>query len=129
MIITIALLSVLSSPLAAQDSCVACHKTLHQTAALHHNFKDWESSAHGKAAVACSACHGGNPNAPAREAAHAGMLAASNDKSPVYFTNIPQTCGNCHTAELNAFKISLHFKELERTGRGPNCVTESSLLI
>ena len=123
MIITIALLSILSSPLAAQESCVACHKTLHQTTTLHHNFKDWETSAHGKAAVACQLCHGGNPNSAAKEGAHTGILPASDAKSPVYFTNIPRTCGNCHAAELNAFKLSLHFKELERTGRGPNCVT------
>jgi hypothetical protein len=57
------------------------------------------------------------------EGAHAGMLPPEQTKSPVYFTNIPETCGKCHDAELAAFKKSKHYKELEDTGRGPNCVT------
>lgn len=120
--LTIAL-GLLTSPLLAQESCLPCHKSLRQTAALEHTVADWENSAHGKAATSCSACHGGQPAAAQKGRAHGSMLPASDPKSPLYFTNIPQTCGKCHGAELEAFKSSLHFKELARSGRGPNCVT------
>jgi len=57
------------------------------------------------------------------EGAHTGLIVSTDPKSPVYFTNIPATCGKCHDAELGAFKKSKHYKELVSSGRGPNCVT------
>lgn len=108
---------------AAEGSCVGCHRKAGGGAALAHDFKDWETSAHGRAAVSCEACHGGNPLASDKAQAHAGVLRSTDKKSPVYFTAIPQTCGACHKPEFDAFKASAHSKELQRTGQGPNCVT------
>jgi cytochrome c553 len=55
--------------------------------------------------------------------AHAGVLSSSNPQSRVYYKNIPSTCGRCHGAEFYKFTQSYHYKKLEATGRGPNCVT------
>lgn len=90
---------------------------------LAHNFKDWDGSVHAKSGIECQSCHGGDASQVAKDAAHAGMLPSTNPKSPVYFTQIPETCGKCHEPEFAAFRKSAHFKELQSSGRGPNCVT------
>lgn len=105
------------------DSCAACHRTMEGVGYLEHNFNDWEKSVHAKAGVGCSACHGGNPQAKDKSTAHAGLKRSTDSGSPVYFTNIPATCGTCHQPELKAFQKSVHYRELERSGRGPNCVS------
>ncbi len=51
------------------------------------------------------------------------MLGSSDPGSPVYFKNIPSTCGKCHGAEFYKFSQSRHYKILEATGQGPECVT------
>lgn len=106
-----------------KGSCVDCHQGLAAGAVASHNFADWRKSAHAKAGVNCEACHGGDASAKDKAAAHAGILRASDPKSRIYFTAIPQTCGSCHDAEFKAFQKSAHFKELESSGKGPNCVT------
>lgn len=108
---------------AAESSCVSCHRKSGGKSALAHDFKDWETSAHGRAAVSCESCHGGNPMAAGKAEAHAGVLRSTEKKSPLYFTAIPATCGACHAPEADAFMASAHYKELKRDGRGPNCVT------
>ncbi|MBI4376173.1 MAG: hypothetical protein HY549_06945 [Elusimicrobia bacterium] len=107
---------------AADSSCIGCHKTVeHQVTA--HSFMDWQNSAHGKAEIGCHYCHGGNPALPGKAEAHQGLRPSSDPRSPVYFTQVPRTCGSCHDAEFKAFRASSHSKELRRAGRGPNCVT------
>jgi formate-dependent nitrite reductase cytochrome c552 subunit len=105
------------------NSCVHCHRTISGVNYLEHNFADWTQSVHAKAGVACEACHGGNPSAQDVQGAHKGLTPSMDKSSPVYFTRIPATCGTCHEAEYKAFRKSAHFQELERSGRGPNCVT------
>jgi len=73
--------------------------------------------------VTCDKCHGGNPRAEEEEEAHAGVLGSRNPQSTIYFKNIPSTCGKCHGAEFFKFSQSLHYKRLETTGKGPECVT------
>ncbi|MBI4365492.1 MAG: hypothetical protein HY543_01595 [Deltaproteobacteria bacterium] len=107
----------------AANSCVTCHASLPAAQQKIHGFAEWSRSAHAQSNVACDACHGGNPAQSAREAAHRGLLSSGRPESPLYFTRIPATCGGCHAAELAAFKTSTHYKELQRSGRGPNCVT------
>jgi hypothetical protein len=107
----------------APSSCVTCHRASTGAPTLMHTFEEWEISAHAKAGVDCSVCHGGDPSRADKAAAHAGMPPSANPKSRVYYTRIPETCGACHAGELKAFKGSLHYKELSRNGRGPNCVT------
>ncbi|NOY77096.1 MAG: hypothetical protein GXO76_04425 [Calditrichaeota bacterium] len=83
----------------------------------------WTGSIHQKHGVTCDKCHGGNPEAKDKTTAHRGVLSSSNSKSKVYYKNIPSTCGSCHGAEFYKFTQSYHFKKLEVTGKGPNCVT------
>lgn len=106
-----------------KGSCVDCHQRLPASAAASHDFADWRKSPHAAAGVNCEACHGGDAAAKDKAAAHKGLLRSTDPKSPIYFTNIPQTCGACHDAEFKAFQMSAHFKELQSSGKGPNCVT------
>lgn len=104
-------------------SCVECHRDMKDRPVATHNFADWRRSAHARAGVACESCHGGDASARDKAAAHSGVLPASDPQSRVYFTRVPRTCGACHDAEFKAFRRSAHFKELESSGKGPNCVT------
>ena len=105
------------------NSCAFCHKTAAARGSAAHSYADWADSAHAKAGVTCDACHGGDPTKSDREGAHAGLRPSTDEKSPVYYTRIPGTCGACHRAEGEAFKKSAHYRELQTSGRGPNCVT------
>jgi len=109
---------------ANQDgTCVECHRKVSGVPYLQHNLADWESSAHAKWGVSCQSCHGGDARAKDQAKAHKGMLPSTDEKSRVYYTSIPGTCGACHDRELQAFQRSAHFRELRNSGRGPNCVT------
>lgn len=103
--------------------CVSCHQTLPEASQGGHGFAAWRGSPHAEARVGCEACHGGDPTARERDAAHRGVVGSSNRTSPLYYTRIPSTCGRCHSAELGYFRSSVHSARLERDGRGPNCVT------
>jgi hypothetical protein len=104
-------------------SCASCHRGLTGPDDLKHTYADWKGSVHAAAGVGCEACHGGDPSKADRQAAHAGILPSGQAGSRVYFTVIPKTCGGCHAKELEAFRRSAHYRELQSTGRGPNCVT------
>ncbi|NOY12173.1 MAG: hypothetical protein GXP51_00310 [Deltaproteobacteria bacterium] len=83
----------------------------------------WKGSIHQTRGVTCDKCHGGNPQAMEKQAAHAGVLGSANPQSSIYYKNIPSTCGKCHGAEFYKFAQSLHYQRLESTGKGPECVT------
>lgn len=106
----------------AESACVTCHRTLPRTF-IGHTFADWEDSLHAQQGVSCSDCHGGDPTQAQLERAHQGLRPSRDPQSPLYFTKVPQTCGRCHTAELAYFQQSVHYQQLQETGRGPNCVT------
>jgi Cytochrome c7 and related cytochrome c len=106
-----------------RNSCVACHSRLPGSSFVGVKSHSWSGSIHQKHGVTCDKCHGGNPGVKGREAAHAGVLGSADPKSRIYFKNIPSTCGACHGAEFYKFTQSLHYKMLESTGRGPECVT------
>jgi hypothetical protein len=103
--------------------CVTCHQGLPERSQAGHGFAAWRQSPHAAAGVGCEACHGGDPAAADRLAAHRGVLASSDRASSVYYSTIPTTCGRCHAAELGYFRASAHFTRLRTDGRGPNCVT------
>ncbi len=107
----------------AVNSCISCHRSISGVNYLEHNFADWEQSVHAKAGITCESCHGGDSSAFSAAKAHAGIKPSTDPSSPVYFTHIPATCGTCHSAEFKAFQKSVHYQELERSGRGPNCVS------
>ena len=107
----------------APNGCVSCHERLPATTAGGHSFQDWRGSPHGRAGATCDRCHGGDPAATDREAAHRGVYTSRESRSKVYYTRIPATCGGCHQQELDFFSKSRHYTQLVTTGRGPNCVT------
>ncbi|GBD99162.1 hypothetical protein BMS3Abin07_01194 [bacterium BMS3Abin07] len=106
-----------------ENSCVTCHSKLTGKSFVGVKSHDWKGSVHQKHGVTCDKCHGGNPAVANKKKAHKGVLGSSNRQSRVYYKNIPSTCGKCHGAEYYKFTQSYHFKKLEATGRGPDCVT------
>jgi hypothetical protein len=83
----------------------------------------WKNSVHAKMEITCDLCHGGNPRKTSKDGAHNGVYNSGRPQSTVYFKKVPATCGRCHRMEYTEFKRSIHFKELQASGRGPNCVT------
>jgi len=114
---------------AEQDSCVACHSNpdfLVTNKKLYDYFQQWTASVHRQEELACSDCHGGNPRAAEKGAAHGEGVGASDEASGIYYQNVPQTCGACHDAILEGFENSEHgehVKKQEDELQGPTCVT------
>lgn len=117
--------------LAAKDSgCVTCHsKTSYRVThpKLYEYYQNWQVSAHKVAGVTCVDCHGGDPGATGKEAAHkSAALTAAAPGSPLNYRNIPKTCAQCHDDIYQHYKQSEHYQALEDTGDAqvaPNCVT------
>ena len=108
-----------------KNQCVECHKNdkVKKNEYVSHSFADWAQSPHGKSGVTCEACHGGQPTETDAAKAHLGVLRSTQSDSPVFYKNLPETCGKCHTDEKTAFLQSKHYQRLERTGKGPTCTT------
>jgi Cytochrome c7 and related cytochrome c len=106
-----------------ENSCVQCHSRLSGSSFVGAKSHSWTGSVHQKHGVTCDRCHGGNPQAADQKEAHAGVLGSANPQSTIYYRNIPATCGKCHGAEFYKFTQSLHYRKLESTGKGPECVT------
>lgn len=122
-ILIVALFFAGSLEAAGENSCVTCHQSLTPSPQRAHDFDEWRKSPHAEKSVTCDKCHGGNPSATDVKKAHEGIIKSGDSKSPLYFSKIPETCGQCHQAELEAFQKSFHYRELKRTGHGPNCLT------
>lgn len=105
------------------NQCVACHEAEILPISLGHSFHDWRGSAHARGGVGCEKCHGGDPAASDAEAAHRGVLPASESGSLVNPARIPATCGSCHTKELAAFDGTMHARQLKSKGKGASCST------
>ncbi len=101
-------------------SCsIVCHEDqLNKTTAS--TYALWSISTHALFNVTCEKCHGGDPLAPSKTEAHVGLSNISIARA-----NTPETCGKCHEAELNEFKSSQHFKNLESGEElpAPACIT------
>lgn len=107
----------------AENACVNCHQRLAPTVGRAHNFGEWEKSVHAQKGVTCEKCHGGDPAEEDPIKAHQAILKTHQAKSPLYYSQIPETCGACHISELQEFRKSAHYQELKKSERGPNCVT------
>jgi hypothetical protein len=105
------------------DQCVACHESEVLPISLGHSFEDWRGSAHARGNVGCEKCHGGDPNATDADAAHRGVLPASEAGSLVNPVRLPATCGSCHAKQLAAFDSTLHARQLKSNGTGATCST------
>ena len=108
------------------DGCRDCHKDEKfrvQNKKIYDYYREWQGSAHDRAGLSCTACHGGDPSKQSAEEAHKGMLPQSHPDSPFHFANIPRTCGGCHPQILARFEKSRHYEQLKAKGRGPSCVT------
>ncbi len=138
---------------ALENSCIDCHKTLtpfieeqkrfNQIRIQHlernavcslecheekvrqlatANYQQWSESVHALKAT-CDDCHGGDPKQATKEKAHINFKNITDPQSPVYYTNVPKTCGKCHPKELGNFENSTHFQKLESLKLAPTCTT------
>lgn len=119
----VVLFSLLASKGFTENNCVTCHEKLAPAPQRVHDFEEWKQSIHARKGVTCEKCHGGDPGISDIQKAHVGIQKPSRPASPLYFDKIPETCGKCHSQELNEFKKSYHYTELKRSGHGPNCTT------
>ncbi len=117
---------VISTDVFAVDTCVSCHKDEKfrvQDKKLYDYFKKWKGSIHDVAGISCSDCHGGDMSKAEKKEAHAKILPPDNPASPVFYKNVPKTCGKCHENVYKYFTKSKHYKTMEKAGNGPVCVT------
>lgn len=108
---------------AQQNACADCHFADPQGAPGGSHLYAWQSSAHGRADIACSECHGGDPTTYDAFRAHRDVLSSSNPSSPTHWRNLPRTCGRCHPAALAEFGKSRHSELLAAGERAPTCAT------
>lgn len=87
------------------------------------NYEQWSESVHAVKGIKCEACHEGDPTQVTKEKAHLGIKNNTDTGSPVYYTNVPKTCGRCHSNELANFEGSKHFQKLEALKLAPTCTT------
>jgi nitrate/TMAO reductase-like tetraheme cytochrome c subunit len=113
----------------ANDSCVECHRNadfLVQNKKLYEYFQQWQGSIHDQEDVGCSDCHGGDPEAKDKDAAHGDGVDEASENSGIHFKNVSKTCGQCHEDILEGFGTSEHFEHVvkkKQEKQGPTCVT------
>jgi len=109
--------------LARDVACsLECHATIIDRIAKS-NYEQWTHSKHALFNVTCDNCHGGDPGSDIKETAHAGVLRSSDYNSTIFYRNVPETCGKCHTQELNEFMNSTHYQKLKALKQAPTCDT------
>jgi hypothetical protein len=104
--------------------CASCHFANLERVPAADLLGDWARSPHGRHAVGCERCHGGDPTSEHPQEAHRGVLNPAHMLSPVNAANLTSTCASCHRANADAFGESLH-QTLLVTGdrRAPSCAT------
>jgi hypothetical protein len=100
-----------STAVPSEDGCVSCHQK--QNAGV---FALFARSTHGQAGKSCSSCHGGDPGATDKQAAHSAGFVGK----PTALEQL-RMCGNCHRAQLVAFRGSRHAAGAQ-PGQRPDCV-------
>jgi mono/diheme cytochrome c family protein len=109
------------SPPAPLNQCVVCHLSASNTSARIH-LTEWLRSAHARQGITCDRCHGGDPSTARIPDAHRGIVSSRYAISRVSRRHLPETCGECHISELDAFRKSAHYTLLEQNVRlGPVC--------
>jgi hypothetical protein len=104
--------------------CASCHFANLERVPASGMLGDWAQSPHGRHAVGCERCHGGDPTSEHPQEAHRGVLNPDHLLSPVNAANLASTCAPCHRANADAFGESVH-QRLLVTGdrRAPTCAT------
>ena len=74
---------------ARQPGCLGCHTTVRLDP--RHD-------------LACTGCHGGNPEGATQEQAHTGLIA-----QPAHPDRMQKACGTCHAKQVAQTASSLHF--------------------
>lgn len=127
----VAVLTLAPSAAHAQTSrCADCH-IANQNAAgptwsgfAQRHLDEWEFSPHSRRNVGCEKCHGGDASTFEKFPAHQNILLSRSPASPVNRTNLPKTCGVCHTGAFVSFQKSKHYQLLQQgDDRGPTCST------
>jgi Cytochrome c554 and c-prime len=107
----------------SQSRCADCHFANPGSVSASH-LAEWDLSAHGRKDVGCETCHGGDGRSFEPFLAHKDILARTNPASPVHRSNLPKTCGTCHTGPFVAFQRSKHYALLLANDKnGPTCTT------
>lgn len=107
---------------ALNNSCITCHEDL-TAKNVSVNYQRWADSVHSSYFVTCDACHAGNPNEKTQAEAHSSLKNVTDPQSPIYFKNVPETCGKCHETELEHFKNTMHYQRLRAESSAPSCAT------
>jgi mono/diheme cytochrome c family protein len=107
---------------ALNNSCITCHENVTAKKASD-NYQRWSDSVHSSYFVTCDACHGGNQNVNSEAEAHSSMKNVTDPQSPIYFKNIPETCGKCHITEFEHFRNTMHYERLRAESSAPSCAT------
>lgn len=90
-----------------QDTCIACHqKNADETIDL------FAHSTHSRSSLSCNDCHGGDPMANEKQAAH-----SQNFVGKMISNQILERCGSCHQAQLATFQSSRHFPAQKNMAR------------
>ena len=108
------------------NSCIDCHSDPEfyvQDRKLHTYYQDWTTSPHSAAGLTCDFCHSGDSAATDKETAHRSILKITDPASKLFYKNLPETCGSCHSDKLVQFKQSKHFKALMSDESAPSCTT------
>jgi hypothetical protein len=105
------------------NQCVACHQVEQLPISLGHSMSEWRASAHARGGVGCEKCHGGDASAHDATAAHVGVLPAADAASKVSVHNLAGMCGSCHKEQYEAYKTTVHAKEIKKNGDAATCVT------
>jgi len=101
-----------------EKTCIRCHGNLefvkqHALGAAIPS-EEFKESVHGKTGeMTCTSCHGSH-----------NLRSLIDPKSTIFRSNIPQTCGSCHSEITKEFTESVH-GELAARGRAdsPTCTT------
>ena len=101
---------------------IECHEDFIKRLAKQ-NFLSWKMSKHGIGGITCDRCHLGDSTKRNMKEAHIGIQTSQSPESKLYYQNLPDACGECHSPESDSFKKSLHYTKLETTGEGPTCAT------
>ncbi len=86
---------------ASANDCVACHQRQNDN-----SVALYAESTHAKSGFKCNRCHGGDPKAADKKAAHAAGFVGKPSVNETL-----AMCGSCHTAQIATFKTSLHFPD------------------